>query len=239
MYTDDTHVAAPSIAASRTCESPAFERPLAPLPAARGVLAVVARPGDESGYLGAVLDAFHLAGAAVNVLCLTNGGPSPDGDTAHLLGLIRSLEFDLAASALGARRRYLIDRPDTELPRLGVGELAGHVRRVVRECDADLLVTVDGRITESAVTHAVARAGRESGIPVLGWTLPCDVARSVRRAGGLAVTGDGSVDVETRVRRSTQRRAMLAHRSRAREDRVQLARLAIQGDWEWLRWLVP
>jgi N-acetylglucosamine malate deacetylase 2 len=227
MYTEDTYVAMPTLPA------------LATLPAARGVLAVVARPGDESGYLGAVLDAFRVGGAAVNVLALTGGGSSLDGDASHLLDLVRSLEFDLAASALGAERRFVLDLGDTALLRLGVDELAGHVRRVVRECGADLLVTVDARGTECAVPLAVARAGRECGVPVLGWTLPSDVARSVRRASGLAVTGNRSIDVEIRVRRSTQRRAMRAHRSQQRGDRVQLARLAIQGDREWLRWLVP
>jgi N-acetylglucosamine malate deacetylase 2 len=234
MYTEDTSVAAPALPVSAP---PAFGFPVATLPAARGVLAVVARPGDESGYLGAVLDAFRLAGAAVNVLALTSGGSSPDDDASCLLDLVRSLEFDLAASVLGVERRFVLDHGDEALLRLGVDELAGHVRRVVRECDADLLVTVDGRGTESAVPHAVTRAGRECDVPVLGWTLPCDVARSVRRASGLAVTGNRSIDVEIRVRRSTQRRAMRVHRSLVREDRVQLARLAIQGDREWLRWL--
>src|SRR4051812_45767867 len=109
MYTEDALAAAPGARPA----VPAGESSRAVLPAARGVLAVVARPGDESGYLGAVLDAFHGRGAAVSVLALTSGESSPDGDVAHLLHLVRSMEFDLAAAALGADRRFVVDRPDT------------------------------------------------------------------------------------------------------------------------------
>jgi hypothetical protein len=75
----------------------------------------------------------------------------------------------------------------------------------------------------------------------MGWTLPHAVARSVREATGLSVTGDAErrIDFELRVRRTIQRYAMLAHWSQSRGDGTHLARLAVQGDREWLRWLVP
>ena len=85
------------------------------------------------------------------------------------------------------------------------------------------------------------QAGRELDIPVLAWTLPHEVARHVRDATGLCVAGDAGlrIDFELSVRRTTQKYAMRAHYSQSRGAGTQLARLALQGDREWLRWLVP
>jgi hypothetical protein len=47
------------------------------LPKARSVLAVVARPGDEASYLGAVLDTFRAQGCTVSILAFTCGDASP------------------------------------------------------------------------------------------------------------------------------------------------------------------
>ena len=65
------------------------------------------------------------------------------------------------------------------------------------------------------------------------------MARAVGRAGGLALTGGayGRIDVELRVVREPQRRGMDEHRSQSPGDAVHLARLAVQGDRELLRWL--
>ena len=54
------------------------------------VLAVIAHPDDESFGLGVVLDAFIIAGARVEVLCLSHGEawtlPAAPGDLAALRG---------------------------------------------------------------------------------------------------------------------------------------------------------
>jgi N-acetylglucosamine malate deacetylase 2 len=216
-------------------------RPGTVLPQARAVLAVVARPGDEACYLGAVLDAFRCGGSQVNVLAFSPGDSSPYNDSMERLGAIRPFEFDAAASALRASHCLLADYPEAELRRLPIARLAERVIRMVREWGVDLLLTVDGRLGDRTAANVACRAGRELAIPVLGWTLPHEVARSVREATGLDVAGDADlrIDFELRVSRTAQRYAMSAHCSQVQGDCTHFARLAVQGDREWLRWLAP
>jgi LmbE family N-acetylglucosaminyl deacetylase len=211
------------------------------LPEAKSVLAVVARPGDEACYLGAVLDAFRCGGSQVSVLAISRGDGTPYNDTMELLRSIRPFEFDAAASALRAAHCLLADYPEGELRRLPVARLAERVIRSIHEWDVDLVLTVDGRLDDRIAACVACHAGRELAVPVLAWTLPHEVARSVRETTGLSVTGDADlrIDFELRVRRTAQRCAMRAHGSQSSGDSIQLARLAIQGDREWLRWLVP
>jgi N-acetylglucosamine malate deacetylase 2 len=211
------------------------------LPDARSVLAVVARPGDEACYLGAVLDAFRCGGSQVSVLAISRGDASPYNDSMERLTSVRPFELDAAASALRASHCMLADYPEAELRRLPVARLAERVIRMVREWDVDLLLTVDGRLDDRIAACVACHAGRELSVPVLGWTLPHDVARAVREATGLSVTGDAAlrIDFELRVGRTAQRYAMRAHYSQARGDGTHLIRLTVQGDREWLRWLVP
>jgi LmbE family N-acetylglucosaminyl deacetylase len=211
------------------------------LPDAKCVLAVVARPGDEACYLGAVLDAFRRNGSQVSVLAISRGDASPYNDSMARLTAIRPFEFDAAASALRASHCMLADYPEAELRRLPVARLAERVIRVVREWNVDLLLTVDGRLGDRMAACVACHAGRELAIPVLGWTLPHDVAKVVRETTGLSVTGDADlrIDFELRVCRDAQQCAMRAHGSQVRGDCTQRARLAVQGDREWLRWLVP
>jgi N-acetylglucosamine malate deacetylase 2 len=228
----------PSAAGAR---AGALGRPGTALPAARSVLAVVARPGDEACYLGAVLDAFRGRGSQVNVLAFSRGDSSPYNDSMERLGSIRPFEFDAAASALRAAHCLLADYPEAELRRLPIARLAERVIRMIREWDVDLLLTVDGRLGDRTAANVACRAGRELAVPVLGWTLPHEVARSVREATGLCVSGDADrrIDFELRVRRTVQRYAMRAHCSQVQGDSTQFARLTVQGDREWLRWLAP
>jgi N-acetylglucosamine malate deacetylase 2 len=211
------------------------------LPPAKSVLAVVARPGDEACYLGAVLDAFRREGSQVSVLAISRGEASPYNDSMERLVSIRPFELDASASALRAAHCMLADFPEGELRRLPVSRLAERVIRMIHEWDADLLLTVDGRLGDRIAACVACCAGRELAVPVLGWTLPHEVARDVREATGLPVTGDADlrIDFELRVRRVAQHYAMRAHGSQSGGDGMQLARLAIQGDREWLRWLVP
>lgn len=219
--------------------APARRGPRAALPPARGILAVVARPGDEAAYLGAILDHYRRAGGVVGALAFTRGEAAPHNDTAERLESVRLWEFERATSVLRLAHRTLADYPDGRLHRFPVERLAEHVARAVRRWEVDLIVTIDGRIAERSAAHAAVRAGRECGVPVLGWTVPHSVARAVSRASGLAITGDayGRIDFELRVDRGPQRRGMAEHRSQSPGDAVHLARLAVQGDREWLRWL--
>ncbi|MCO5972355.1 PIG-L deacetylase family protein [Actinoallomurus soli] len=225
----------PRTAASRP------RRPATELPPARRVLAVVARPGDETWYLGAVLDAFRSRGARIGVLCFTHGERSPYNDSLCRLETIRPWEFEAATAVLRAEHRTLIDYPDDGLSGPPIEELTEHITRVITEWDADLLLTVDGRGTERTTARAAVHAGRERGVPVLAWTLPHDLARAVRHAGGPPMSGDlySRIDFEVRVDRRVQLQAARAHRSQHDGDRPQRARLALQGDHEWLRRLLP
>ncbi|GAA0344172.1 PIG-L family deacetylase [Actinoallomurus spadix] len=237
-----TTISAPS--AGTTRPRTAVSRPRRPatgLPPARRVLAVVARPGDETWYLGAVLETFRSHGAHIGVLCFTRGEKSPYNDSLCRLETIRPREFDAATAVLHAEYRTLIDYPDDGLNGYPIDELTEHVTRAITEWDADLLLTVDGRGTERTAARAAVHAGRERGIPVLAWTLPHDLARAARHAGGPAMSGDlySRIDFEVRVDRRIQRQAARAHRSQNGGDRPQQARLALQGDYEWLRRLVP
>jgi len=210
------------------------------LPEATSVLAVVTRPGDEACYLGAVIDAFHCGGSDVSVLAFSRGEASPYNDSMERLGAIRPFEFDAAASALRAAHCVLADYPEAELRRLPIARLAERVIRSVREWRVDLLLTVDGRLDDRIAACVACQAGRELDVPVLAWTLPHEVASAVRESTGLSVTGDAGrrIDFELQVRRAAQRRAMSAHCSQSGGDGTQLARLTLQGDREWLRWLV-
>ncbi|MDN3358268.1 PIG-L family deacetylase [Actinomadura sp. DC4] len=211
------------------------------LPEARSVLAVVARPGDEACYLGAVLDAFRRGGSQVSVLAFSRGDESPYNDSMEQLEVIRPFELDRAASALRAVHCLLADYPEAEMRRLPTAQLAERVIRMIGEWSVDLILTVDGRVVDRTAACVACQAGREAAVPVLGWTLPHEVAKVVREATGLSVTGDAGtrIDFELRVARTIQRYAMSAHVSQAGGCGTQLARLEVQGDREWLRWLVP
>jgi hypothetical protein len=76
----------------------------APLPPAGNVLAVTARPGQESADLGGLLYAFRRTGASLALLCLTRGEASPLNSTSARLEAIRPWELQLAASILGISR---------------------------------------------------------------------------------------------------------------------------------------
>ncbi len=211
------------------------------LPSADSVLAVVARPGDESCYLGAVLETFGRQGCELGVLAFTRGDESPYNDSMQMLDSIRLFEFEAAASVLRASHRQVVDYREAELCRLPIERLAEHVNRRIREWCVDLVLTVDGRLIDRTAADAACRAAREHGVPVLAWTLPHDVAQSVTDASGLTMTGDCEerIDFELQVGRRVQISAMRAHQSQCGGDAQQLARLSVQGDREWLRWLVP
>ncbi len=211
------------------------------LPSADSVLAVVARPGDEASYLGAILEAFGRQGCELGVLAFTRGDESPYNDSMEMLDTVRLFEFEASASVLRAAHRQVVDYREAELCRLPIERLAEYVHRRIREWTVDLVLAVDGRLIDRTAAAAACLAAREHGVPVLAWTLPHDVAQEVTDASGLTCTGDCEerIDFELRVGRRIQRSAMRAHQSQHGGAAAQLARLAVQGDREWLRWLVP
>src|ERR1700727_1768894 len=71
------------------------------LPRAVSVLAVTARPGQESADLGGVLYAFRRAGASLSLLTLTRGEAAGHNSGTTRLEAIRPWETQLAASILG------------------------------------------------------------------------------------------------------------------------------------------
>src|SRR5712691_7251517 len=68
-----------------------------PLPWAGVVLAVIARPGQESADLGALLYGFRRHGASLALLCLTRGEASSQNLTCERLETIRPFELQVAA----------------------------------------------------------------------------------------------------------------------------------------------
>ena len=202
---------------------------------------MVARPGDEASYLGAILEIFHRQGSELGVLTFTRGEESPYNDSLQRLDSVRMYEFCAATSVLRVAHRRIVDFPEAELCRLPVERLAEHVIRMMSGWDVDLIVTVDGRRIDRTAAAAACWAGRAHDVPVLAWTLPHKVAHAVMEASGMTVAGDSDnrIDFELTVDRGTQRYAMRAHQSQHSGAGHQLARLTVQGDREWMRWLVP
>lgn len=214
--------------------------PRTALPRAGSVLAVVGRPGDEAYYLGAVLDAFRAGGTKVSALVFTRGEAAPHEGSANPASIGPS-ELEVAALVLRATHRLLLGYRDGGLGEVPAAERTRHVIDMIARCSADLLLTAEAGTIDSLVIEATCAAGRAAGVPVLAWTLPADVATAVRAAGGRGAPDHPrpEPDFAVRLTRSTQRRAMRAHRSQAGLEHVQLARLDVQGDREWLHWLVP
>jgi LmbE family N-acetylglucosaminyl deacetylase len=148
----------------------------APLPPAVSVLAVIARPGQESAELGALLPAFGLSGARLSVLCLTRGEGSEFNSAPDRLETVRPWELQVAASLLRVSSVTIADYPDGRLSYLPAPGLAAHIRRAIRQQCADLLLVVDPAVVPEPDTAATAQAAclaaRDEGLPVLARTGP-------------------------------------------------------------------
>ena len=113
------------------------------LPWARNVLAVIARPGQESAGLGALLYAFRRRGARLALLCLTRGEASPLNSTCERLETVRPWELQVAAGLLGVSSVTVSDYPDGGLSLAPVPALTEKVRRAIRRHAPDLLLVAD------------------------------------------------------------------------------------------------
>jgi N-acetylglucosamine malate deacetylase 2 len=201
------------------------------LPPGRTVLAVIARPGQESAGLGALLYAFRRAGARLALLCLTRGEASPLNSTCQRLEAIRPFELQLAAGLLGVSSVAVADYPDGGLGRYPVPALTERVQRAIVEDAPDLLLVLDptgGDPDDAPATLAACLAAGTAGVPVAARTVPGT------RSGWTIELGPWAAAA-----RAAARSAAAAHASQADalpEVRRRLDRL---GDREQLRWLLP
>jgi LmbE family N-acetylglucosaminyl deacetylase len=202
-----------------------------PLPRAQTVLAVTARPGQESAELGGLLHAFHGTGASLALLCLTRGEASPLNSTCQPLAAIRPWELQLAASILGISSVTVANYPDGGLGRYPLAELTEHVRRAIREHTPDLLLVIDpaaGDPDDTAVAAATCAAARQAGVRAVACTVPA--------AHGAWVIDLGA---ETAAARAIQRSAAAAHASQSQALPQLKHRLDSLDSHEHLRWLAP
>src|SRR5580698_6652372 len=131
--------------------TPAIPRPRTPSearhnspPRAASVLAVTARPGQESADLGGLLYAFRRAGASLALLCLSRGEASPLNSTGYArLEAIRPWELQLAASVLGISQITVASFADGRLSRQPGTELGERIGRAIRQHAANLLLVID------------------------------------------------------------------------------------------------
>ena len=129
-----------------------------PLPRAGHILAVTARPGQESADLGRLLYAFRRRGASLGLLTLTRGEASPLNSTCERLEAIRLWELQVAAGLLGISALMVAEYPDGQLNRQPAAELTERVRRAIRQHATDLLLVIDPA-TADPDDAAVARGG--------------------------------------------------------------------------------
>jgi N-acetylglucosamine malate deacetylase 2 len=220
-------------AAARYAEAAASNHlfPSGALPWAGHVLAVTARPGQESAELGRLLYAFRRRGASLALLTLTHGEASPLNSTCELLETIRPWELQVAAGLLGISALMVADYADGKLNRYHTTELTERVRRAIRAHAAGLLLVIEpagADPDDAAVARAVASAAEQTGVPVLA-RLP----RAGRSGWHVELGADAAAA------RAVQRSALAAHASQAEAQSRTQRRIDRQDDREQLRWLVP
>lgn len=203
-----------------------------PLPRAGMVLAVIARPGQESAELGGLLYGFRRQGASLALLCLTRGEASAQNATCERLETVRPYELQVAAGLLGVSSVSVSDYPDGGLRLSPVTELTERVRRAIRDYQPDLLLVVDpaaaGDPDDARVAKAACLAAGACGLPVIARTEP-----GARRSWMIDLGADAAAA------RALQQCAAQAHVSQAAARPQLLRRLGRLGRRELLRWLVP
>ena len=201
------------------------------LPRAGHILAVTARPGQESADLGRLLYAFRHRGTSVALLTLTRGEASPLNSADERLEAVRPWELQVAAGLLGISALMVADYPDGQLNRQPAAELTERVRRAIRQHATDLLLVIDPATADpddAAVARAVCAAAEQTGVPALA-----RMARATR-SGWHVDLGPGAP-----AGRAVQRSALAAHASQARARPRTQRLIDRQDDREQLRWLVP
>ena len=196
------------------------------LPTAMNLLAVVARPGQESVELGGLLYAYRRSGARLALLCLTRGEASPLNSSVERLETLRPWELQVAAGLLGVSSIAVVDYPDGRLSaRRAAGQLTERVRREVRRQAPDLLLVIDPD-DGSPDDVAVAAAAQRAGLPVLARCLQGG------RSGWLADLGPHAAAA-----RAAQRSAAAAHASQSDSLAGVQCRLGLLDGEERVRWM--
>ncbi|MGH3266332.1 MAG: PIG-L family deacetylase [Trebonia sp.] len=200
------------------------------LPSALRVLAVTARPGQESADLGGLLYAFRRSGASLSLLCLTRGDGAGQRPRNERLEAARPWEVQMAATVLGIGQVSVTDYRDGYLHRYRMSDLAGRIRQAAEEHAADLVLVIapeTGDLGDAAVARAATAAALQVGVPVAGRT----------RQG---VSGAWLLDLREDVdsARSLQKSAVRVHATQAEELPEMLRHVDRLGSEEALRWLV-
>jgi len=217
--------------ASRRPISPAPTLAAGPLPRAKAVLAVIARPGQESADLGGLLYAFRRSGARLALLCVTRGEGSPLNSTCERLETLRPWELQVAAGLLGISSVTVADYPDGGLHLCPMGELTERVRREISRHAPDLLLVIDpaaGGSDGAVLAEAACCAAGQAGVPTMARAAPG------ARGGWLIDLG-----TNTAAARAIQRSAVAAHASQSEVLPEVERSLDVPGGRERLRWLVP
>jgi N-acetylglucosamine malate deacetylase 2 len=201
-----------------------------PLPSAIRVLAVTARPGQESADLGGLLFAFRRSGADLSLLCLTRGEASGYNAGTARLESTRPWEVQVAASILGIRRVAVAGYRDGNLQHYRTPDLAERIQQAISEYTADLVLVVapeTGDVADAAVARAATAAALQAGVAIAARTRP-------------GVPGAWMLDLGTdaEVARAIQKSAAAAHVSQAEALPELISRLDQLGSVETLRWLV-
>ena len=200
------------------------------LPTAFSVLAVTARPGQESADLGGLLYAFRRAGASLSLLCLTRGEAAAQNSACARLEAVRPWELQLAAAVLGISEVTVASYPDGKLHQYQVAELADRIRRAIRQHSADLLLVIApeaGDRGDTAVAHAARTAAALAGVPVVAHTRPGAPGAWMIDLGADAATA-----------RAIQKSAAAAHASQSAALPALVRRLDLLDGRETLRWLL-
>ena len=202
-----------------------------PLPRARNVLVVTARPGQESASLGGLLYAFRRAGACLGLLCLTPGEASPLNSTwSARLEAVRPWELQLAANVLGMSSVAVASYPDGKLRSFPAAQLTERVRRAIRQHSPDLLVVIDPEVGDPddvAVAMAACAAARQEGRPAVAHTGP-----GVEGAWTIELGADAATA------RAIQKTVAAAHASQSQALPELMRRLEQLDGREHVRWLV-
>jgi LmbE family N-acetylglucosaminyl deacetylase len=182
----------------------------------------------------------EVAGGPGQVAEFTTDPARVPGD----LAVVRANELRAAADALGVGKVTLLDHPDAGLTTVPDAELAGRVVAAAEQTDAVGLLVFDpsgvtGHPDHRQASRAALQAAAEVGLPVLGWTLPIEVAQVLNADYGAAFAGHpaSGIDLAVTVDRTRQLVAVRHHPSQAVPGSVRWRRLELLGDREHLRWL--
>jgi LmbE family N-acetylglucosaminyl deacetylase len=194
------------------------------------VLAVTARPGQESAELGGLLLTFRQAGARLSLLCLTRGETAAPSSGTARLEAVRPWEVQLAASILGLGDVAVANYRDGQLHRYRMADLTERIDRAIRQYQPDLLLVIapeTGDRGDGAVARAAIAAAAAAGLPVVGRTRP-------GAPGAWTVSLGDNVEIT----RAVQHSAVAAHASQPELLPAVMQRLDLLEDEEAVRWLL-